>query len=189
MVATDDRHQTTDHRAKSLIGKSIGISLLLHVGLLGLLLFGLPGDIEKPAGHGESEIISVAIIGASVAPSAGKARGASPSRPLRGLDLPNSGSANRVGGEGGTSAILQQIRNKIERNKYYPLIAKRSRIEGSPLIEFKIKNDGSVEYVILKQSSGSTILDEAAAATVHQAAPYPFYPEPIALNIHYTLAR
>lgn len=99
---------------------------------------------------------------------------------------PSTGES-RNGGEGGTSQILRQIRNKIERNKFYPLLAKRSRVEGSPRVEFKIKNDGTLEYVVLKKSSGSKILDNAATQTVNQAAPYPFYPEPISLNIHYGL--
>lgn len=98
-----------------------------------------------------------------------------------------TGDRSGTGGEEGASETLRKIRIKIERAKYYPLLAKRSKMEGSPLVEFKIKNDGSVEYVNLKKSSGSQILDDAATATVQKAAPFPFYPDPIALNISYNL--
>lgn len=196
---------------------SLFISLLLHGLCLGFLIFGLPGDVERAAGYGQSEIISVSLIGNMPQPrervGLAELRGTPPHRsgaPInrrgeregRGGDLPAAdlvpqdrraeavgAGAYRDAGEGGASKILQQIRNQIERNKYYPLMAKRSQLEGSPLIEFKIKDDGSIEYVALKKSGGTKILDEAAVATVRQAAPYPFYPEPIALHIHYTLAR
>lgn len=181
--------------------KSLGISLGLHAAILGFLLFSLRGDVERAAGYGESEIISVSLIAGSkpselipagVMETAGAESGVgvlgrSPKQPTsfrtRRVEALGEGS-----GEGGSSTILQQIRNQIERHKHYPLMAKRSRIEGSPQVEFKIKQDGSLEYLTLQQSSGSKILDEAATLTVHQAAPYPFYPEPIALAIHYTLA-
>ncbi|MBI4223352.1 MAG: energy transducer TonB [Deltaproteobacteria bacterium] len=217
MGTTDQGPGTRDNGPKSLIKKSLFISTLLHVILLGLLIFGLPGDVERATGDSKNVIISVSLIGDSPQPrervGLAELRGTPPhqsgapinrrgEREGRGGDLPAADlvpqdrRAEAVGvityqeaGEGGASLILQQIRNRIERNKYYPLTAKRSKMEGSPLIEFKIKPDGSLEYVLLKQTSGSPILDEAAAMTVQQASPFPFYPEPIALNIHYTLAR
>lgn len=191
--------------------KSLGISFGLHAAILGFLLLSLRGDVERAAGYGESEIISVSLIAGSksseqfpfakganepgekslseapatagVMETAGAESGVGVLGRSRRVEAPGEGS-----GEGGLSTILQQIRNQIERHKHYPLMAKRSRIEGSPQVEFKIKTDGALEYVSLKQSSGSKMLDEAATLTVHQAAPYPFYPEPIALAIHYTLA-
>lgn len=91
------------------------------------------------------------------------------------------------GGEMGHSEILQRIRMKIERAKYYPLIAKRSNMEGSPRVEFKIRDDGSLESILLISSSGYSLLDSAALDTVRKAAPFPFYSDPISLNITYSL--
>lgn len=98
-----------------------------------------------------------------------------------------TGGAEGDGGESGSSDLLRQIKIKIERAKFYPLIAKRTHLEGAPEVELKIKQNGSLEYVALKKSCGSKILDDAALSTVKLAAPFPFYPEPIALNIQYNL--
>jgi len=194
-------------RDKVGLKKAVLLSLLAHGLLVAILWFGLPQTIEKPSGVGDFGTIDVHLvtnasnarpglvaehprepIPEAVLTAKGlKTKTAESRQETQGSLAQTTGSKNQVGGEGGTSKTLQQIRNKIERAKFYPLIAKRSRVEGSPLVEFKIKKDGSVDYVFLKESSGSKVLDEAATKTVQQAGPYPFYPEPIVLNIHYAL--
>lgn len=174
--------------------KALAVSTLLHAIVLVAFVLLLRSDTpDKAAGFGNSGfIINVELVGVphvshpllNPLPSLFTSPLSSPSA-RGGLSYKGEGEE---GGEGGSSQILQQIRNKIERAKFYPLIAKRSRVEGSPLIEFKIKNDGSLEYLLLKQSSGSKILDDAALNTVKETQPFPFYPDPIALNVHYTLA-
>ncbi|MBU4483883.1 energy transducer TonB [bacterium] len=84
-------------------------------------------------------------------------------------------------------SILSLIRKRIEENKYYPAIAKKREIEGSPEVSFKITKDGSLEYLKLKNSSGSDILDKAALETVQRATPLPYYSSPISLSLNYTL--
>ncbi len=174
--------------------KSLVLSLLIHMTLLFLLVWGFWDFIERPAGSGES-FVAVSLVGSEESAIART----SLSQPNQSLLLDKEmavspqqqgllAMTNRDGGEGGTSETLRQIRSKIERSKYYPLSAKRQNIEGAPIVEFKIANNGSVEYVKLSQTSGSELLDNAAQETVKKAGPYPFYPSPISLSLNYALS-
>ncbi|MDO8493798.1 MAG: energy transducer TonB [Deltaproteobacteria bacterium] len=175
--------------------KSLLVSLCLHATLIvGLFGWLTPQKEIRPAG-----VVTVSIVGTGTIPASLTSRKDAPhfgESPKMGAPISAPSSQNHVlggnpslQGEGGTSEILQKIRNKIERQKFYPLLAKRSKIEGAPMIELKIKPDGSLEYVALKKSSGSSLLDEAAIKTVSLAAPYPYYPDPITLDIHYRLGE
>lgn len=105
------------------------------------------------------------------------------------LTIPHEGGGKSgEGGEEGTSEILRQIRVKIERVKFYPFLAKRRGLEGTPKVEFQTEQDGSLKFVSLKETSGHEELDEAALKTIRQATPLPFYPEPISLAISYGLS-
>lgn len=99
------------------------------------------------------------------------------------------GSVGKIGrpGAAGKSDILAQIRAKIERAKRYPRAARRMKIEGRPTVLFQINSDGSVKYVKLAKTSGNGILDKAALETVRDAAPLPYYENPITLKIKYEL--
>lgn len=78
---------------------------------------------------------------------------------------------------------MAQIRARIERAKYYPGIALRSRIEGKAAVRFAIDKTGRPVDIRLAVSSGSPVLDDAAREIVRRAAPYPLYKEPIGLWI------
>ncbi|MBI4126446.1 MAG: energy transducer TonB [Deltaproteobacteria bacterium] len=82
---------------------------------------------------------------------------------------------------------LTAIWKKINRAKYYPLVAREQKLEGAPRVQFQIDNDGNVTTISLVDSSGSDILDDAALETIRRAAPLPAYPEPITLAIRYSL--
>lgn len=167
------------------IKKFFFLSLVLHIFLGIFLFFEQSSDSLRPAGvAGKEGVVEISVVSTSIAPDGSAA--------LKTSAVENNAQNGEKGaagesGEEGTSEVLHQIRKKIERAKYYPLMAKRSQTEGSPLVEFKINQDGSLAYIQLKKSSGSPILDEAAIKTVHNAAPFPFYPEPIALHIVYAL--
>ncbi|MDO8527640.1 MAG: TonB family protein [Deltaproteobacteria bacterium] len=171
---------------------SLCVALLAHGVLLGLLSFGIYNHVQETRALGQpgASFISVSLVDTEnhvviLSEAKNPAEHRDPSAKPQD-DKYNSGGN---GGEGGDSEIMRQIRSKIERAKFYPLTAKRQGIEGSPVVEFKIKKDGSIEYVRLKQTSGSDMLDTVAQQTVHQAAPYPFYPDPIAIGLHYALAN
>ncbi len=69
-----------------------------------------------------------------------------------------------------------QVRQRIANAKYYPRMARRRGMEGQPIIAFTLGKGGRLMAVDLAQTSGYQLLDQAALAAVHQAAPYPEIP-------------
>lgn len=62
---------------------------------------------------------------------------------------------------------------KIRRKLVYPESARQKRIEGRVKAQFVVKRDGSVSNLEVFQSSGSSLLDEAALLAVRKASPLP----------------
>lgn len=91
-------------------------------------------------------------------------------------------------GQGGNAnEILAKIRNKIARAKRYPRQARSEGLEGVCGLSFAIKPDGSLDFVELSKSSGYSVLDEEALATVRRAAPFPYYDGPIRFSLRFSL--
>jgi len=65
------------------------------------------------------------------------------------------------------------IRERVERNKFYPRASMRMNHEGTTVIELGIAPDGSVTGVVIRSSSGYSALDNAAIHAVKQSAPLP----------------
>ena len=76
---------------------------------------------------------------------------------------------------------VESWRQKVERigNMNYPEAAKAQKLYGQLRMTVSIKADGSIEDVIVDESSGSKILDDAAKRIVELAAPYPRFPDDI----------
>lgn len=74
---------------------------------------------------------------------------------------------------------LQMVRARIEKNRQYPLVARKQGQEGQVLVRFVIADDGGLEEVKLKKSCGDRALDEAALAAVRSAAPFPAPPDEV----------
>jgi protein TonB len=103
---------------------------------------------------------------------------------------PGGSGATGTGGsgQGGESnAVLAKIRNKIARAKRYPRQARSEGLEGVCGIYFAIRPDGTLEFVELSKSSGYSVLDEEALATVRRAAPFPYYAGPIRFSLRFSL--
>lgn len=64
------------------------------------------------------------------------------------------------------------VKQKIASKKFYPINAKRRAIEGRTLLELSINTNGNIRMLRIIQSSGSTILDNAAIQSVHSAIPF-----------------
>lgn len=65
------------------------------------------------------------------------------------------------------------VRNKIEQEKVYPMVARRMGINGDVYIGFTILPDGSVSDIeILSGIKVHKLLKRAAVATIERAAPY-----------------
>jgi len=82
---------------------------------------------------------------------------------------------------------LRKVREKIRANWSYPREAGDRGIEGELLIEFHIAKDGHLEYIELRQTSGTEILDFYAMNAIKFASPFPPVPDTLAkqsLAIH-----
>ncbi|MBI2342776.1 MAG: energy transducer TonB [Deltaproteobacteria bacterium] len=98
----------------------------------------------------------------------------------------NDGPAEGYGQRDG-SRILAQIGAQIRRALVYPSEARRQQIEGGPIVEFALKEDGTLGSHRIVTSSGSPLLDTAALSTLEHATPFPYYPETITIPIVYQL--
>ncbi len=74
---------------------------------------------------------------------------------------------------------LDSWRRRIEAvgNVNYPEQARRNRIYGSLRMLVAIRPDGTVETIEILQSSGESVLDQAAIEIVNMAAPFDPFPE------------
>jgi protein TonB len=73
-----------------------------------------------------------------------------------------------------------KLQAAIETQKKYPRRARRLRQQGSVLVAFKVKKDGSIKNITVTSASNSTILDKAAMETVLKISG--LYPLPEELN-------
>ncbi len=76
-----------------------------------------------------------------------------------------------------SKAYFSRVRSHLERNKEYPVLALRGRLEGTVTVRFTIRNDGSVGSAGIVKSSGYNLLDQSALRTVHVSAPFPNPPD------------
>ena len=76
---------------------------------------------------------------------------------------------------------VESWRQKVERigNMNYPEAARAQKLYGQLRMTVSIKADGSLEKVVIDQSSSSKLLDDAAIRIVELAAPYAVFPEDI----------
>ena len=71
----------------------------------------------------------------------------------------------------------QLIKQKIEENKRYPLLARNKGIEGKVWVKFEILKNGKVKDIKIVKSSHHQILDKAAIESIKKANPFPPFPE------------
>jgi protein TonB len=107
---------------------------------------------------------------------------------------PGGGGGLQGGGRGGVDGepipldtpepkyqdYFNKVRERIKAKWVYPRPAGERGIEGDLLIEFHIAKDGRLEYIELRHSSGTQILDDAALTAVKLAQPFPPVPDDIA---------
>lgn len=75
---------------------------------------------------------------------------------------------------GAAADYIDTFREHVERvgNLHYPVQARAQGITGEVRLMVIISDDGNIKAIRLLESSGSTILDEAAKQSVRQAAPF-----------------
>jgi protein TonB len=72
-----------------------------------------------------------------------------------------------------------RLQRLVERNKYYPLQARRNGIQGKATVSFTVRKDGKIENIALSRSSGRSILDQAAITTIKRIGKAPRFPDSI----------
>ena len=77
---------------------------------------------------------------------------------------------------------LYSIRKKIEKNKNYPIIARKMGLEGITCVEFALDKVGRVISIKILKTSGTKILDRAAITSIKQAQPFFHIPKQLNLN-------
>ena len=81
----------------------------------------------------------------------------------------------------GTSSAVENYLTRLSRHLArfyeYPRRARRLGQEGTPVIVFEFRRDGTLLAQSLRTGSGHKLLDEAALAMLRQAAPLPEVPE------------
>lgn len=103
--------------------------------------------------------------------------------------VPGPGGGVSAGfGRGGID-WRQLLRQRIERAKRYPALARRLGMEGTVHVEFRIARDGSVEGIKVAKSSGYPLLDEASVQAIKRAVPLPIVPGKIRVPISYLLHK
>jgi protein TonB len=95
-----------------------------------------------------------------------------------------TGSGGGVGsGQGrgsGTGNALQgylwEIRKLLEKQKEYPLMARRRNLEGVVVVALTITAGGQVDASQVSRSSGHNLLDDAARNTIRRVGRFPPFP-------------
>jgi TonB family protein len=84
-------------------------------------------------------------------------------------------------------ARLEEIRRRIERNLAYPSLARWHDITGAAVVEFEVTDEGRTRGVRLAQSSGATLLDNAAERAVTTVTKLPVVHGRLSIPIHFEL--
>jgi protein TonB len=74
---------------------------------------------------------------------------------------------------------LAMLKEMIEKNKDYPVMARRGRVEGTSIIRFVLARSGRMKKAVILRSSGSGLLDNAALRSVREVGGFPPLPPEI----------
>lgn len=109
--------------------------------------------------------------GVPVGPPAAAPAPALPAGRIHAAPAPSPATSSRGGG-----GYLALCRGLIERNKNYPAMARRGRIEGTVTVGYVLGRDGSIRQSGVVRTSGSTLLDNAATRAVRSVGRFPPVP-------------
>jgi protein TonB len=79
------------------------------------------------------------------------------------------------------ASYMEAWRAKVERvgNLNYPEAARRKKLSGNLILDVALNNDGSINQITVRRSSGHKVLDDAAIRIVELASPYSPFPDHI----------
>lgn len=67
--------------------------------------------------------------------------------------------------------LMETLRTRLERVKIYPRLAKEDRLEGRVVVQVLVQDDGRIAQIGIEESSGHSVLDEAALAALEAVSP------------------
>jgi TonB family protein len=85
-------------------------------------------------------------------------------------------------------ARLEEIRKRIQENLAYPPLARWRDVSGAAVVEFEVTDAGRTQGVRLAQSSGATLLDDAAQRAVATVTGLPVVHGRLSIPIRFELA-
>ena len=85
-------------------------------------------------------------------------------------------SVRTVDKDGIRNGFMQRCRERIERYKEYPVMARKGRAEGMVVIRGILLRDGNLQQCSVVRSSGSGLLDNAAMRAVRSVGKFPPVP-------------
>lgn len=97
------------------------------------------------------------------------------------------GQTGQTAETGSGVSLKQRIRDALQANLVYPYIARKRKMEGTVLMEFRINGRGMPEGVRVVKGSSYSILDEAARETVLKTSPFPAIEHSIEVPIRFSL--
>jgi len=134
--------------------------------------------LERPAAA-PAQAAEVAAVQEGAAAAAGSAAGG-------GGDGSGSGRGSGRGSGGGTGggsgagsvlgAYLARVRQRIEGAKRYPMLARRTKLEGRAAVAFELDRSGAPRHVELRYAD-HPLLGEAALLAVRSASPFERLPD------------
>lgn len=89
---------------------------------------------------------------------------------------PQTVALQNAGSSADVDNYLSRLSRHLARFYDYPRRARRQGQEGTPVIVFEFRRDGSLVRQDLRETSGHELLDEAALKMLAQAAPLPEVP-------------
>jgi periplasmic protein TonB len=134
---------------------------------------GVSRTISLTSAAGEGQPVSsdgVPVTGPARSDGTGGAGGLSSGRRMLGsLDPGWAEASGGNSGDGGSPAALRRMRDEIMKNVTYPERARRMGWEGRVILSFMVYEDGSVHDERILQSSGVSMLDEAAREALRKS--------------------
>jgi periplasmic protein TonB len=104
---------------------------------------------------------------------------AAPARP----DSAAAATAPALAGVLARSQYELDVARWVERQRDYPLAARRRGIEGTAIVRVRVAADGALLGAQIVRDTGHAVLDRAALGMVERAAPYPDLPDALGSQV------
>jgi pilus assembly protein CpaC len=97
-------------------------------------------------------------------------------------DIQDSTAPKRIADEEPADTYIRTVQDRILKNVSYPLEAQRANLSGGVVLSLHLFSNGQLAAVVVNESSGHKLLDNAAIFTVKRLAPYPAFPKGLLLK-------